>query len=166
MVLLQKASNGRVALGRLEPADGERLRKFFYSLSPQTIYRRFLSPVARPDQLDRRRLLDVDGHQRLALVAIVDGDFVGVARYAQDQKRRGIADLAIVVADAWQGQGIGTRLLAALATEARRADIHAFSVLTLADNRAAVRLLTRFAPDTRLEISEGVLEGVVPLRSE
>lgn len=165
MVLIEKVSIGQAALGQLEPTDGDRLRKFFYSLSPQTVYRRFLSPVARADQLERLHLLDVDGSQRQALVAVVDGDIVGVARYARDQKRPELADLAVVVADAWQGQGIGTRLLAALADAATRAGVEGFAVLTLPDNQAALRLLRRLVPETRLRFAGGVLEGVVHLRA-
>ena len=166
MVLIEKASIGQAAaLGRLEPTDGDRLRKFFYSLSPQTVYRRFLSPVARPDQLERLHLLEVDGSQRQALVAVVDGDIVGVARYARDQKRPELAELAVVVADAWQGQGIGTRLLAALADAATRTGVEGFAVLTLPDNQAALRLLRRLVPETRLQFAGGVLEGVVHLRA-
>src|SRR5579872_448123 len=61
MVVIQEAFAGHAALGRLEAGDGERLARFFYRLSPETVYRRFLSPIARPEQLERQRLLDVDG---------------------------------------------------------------------------------------------------------
>lgn len=165
MVLIEKASSGEAVLGRLEPTDGGHLRKFFYSLSPETVYRRFLSPVARPDQLDRQQLLDMDGSHRQALVAVVDGDIVGVARYARCRQRPEQADLAVVVADAWQGQGIGTRLLRALADAATRAGVEQFSVVMLADNRAAKRLLLRLAPQAQLQFAGGVLEGTVPVRA-
>ncbi len=165
MVLIKEGFAGHAALARLEPADGERLRGFFFSLSPQTVYRRFLSPIARLDQLERLRLLDLDGIERTALAAVVDGDIVAVARYARDRAHTADAELAIVVADAWQGQGLGTRLLRALADAALSAGIRRFSFVTLPDNRAAVRLLKRLAPDTRLRFAGGLLEGFVPLRA-
>jgi RimJ/RimL family protein N-acetyltransferase len=164
MMLLEKAKRGRVALGRLEVGDGERLRRFFYRLSPETVYRRFLSPIARPDQLRRMRLLELD-EDRQARLAVVDGEIVGVARFARDPGRRAVAELAVVVADAWQGQGLGTRLLAALAEAALQVGVEGFSFVALPDNQAAVRLVRRFAPDTRLGFAGGLLEGYLPLRA-
>jgi acetyltransferase len=165
VVLLEKASSGQVALRRLEPSDRDGLRQFYRSLTPETIYRRFLSPVVRLEQLERLGLRDLDGDSHQAVVAVVDGAIVGVARYTPEKERREFADLGVVVADAWQRQGIGTRLLALLADEARRAGVRAFTVLTLADNQAAVRLLRRVVPETKLRVASGVLEGVVPLEA-
>jgi ribosomal protein S18 acetylase RimI-like enzyme len=117
------------------------------------------------EQLERVGLRDLDGDSQQALAEVVEGAIVGVARYTPEKERRDFADLAVVVADAWQRQGIGTRLLALLADEAMRAGVRAFSVLTLADNQAAVRLLRRVVPETNLRVASGVLEGVVPLEA-
>lgn len=148
------------ALARLELCDGELLRRFFYRLSRETVYRRFMSPIARPEQARPERLLDVDHRDREALLAVVGGEIVGVARY---NRRAGSdsADLAVVVADAWQRRGVATRLLEALATSARRAGIARFEVMTLADNRAAIGLLRRVWPGVRLAFSHAVCEGSV-----
>ena len=56
----------------------------------------------------------------LAATAMLDGEtLIGVARYVRDKKQDS-AEFAIVVADAWQGRGIGKRLLAKLIEVARR----------------------------------------------
>jgi RimJ/RimL family protein N-acetyltransferase len=150
------------ALAHLEPGDGELLRRFFYRLSRETIYRRFMSPIARPEQVRPERLLDVDHRDREAVLAVVDGEIVGVARY---NRRAGSdsADLAVVVADAWQRRGVATRLLAALVASARRAGIARFEVMTLAENRAAIGLLRRLWPGVRLAFSQAVCEGSVSI---
>jgi hypothetical protein len=44
------AAGGRVQLTQLQPSDGERLGRLFYRLSRQSVYRRFLSPIARLEQ--------------------------------------------------------------------------------------------------------------------
>lgn len=165
MVMLEEARVGHAALGRLEPEDGERLRRFFFRLSPESVYKRFLSPIACPEQLERLHLLDVDGVRRQALVAIVDGEIVGVARFARPAADDSAADLGIAIADDWQRQGLGTRLLTALAQAAMAVGIERFSFVALPENRAAVRLVRRLAPDTRLEFAGGVVEGFVPLRA-
>lgn len=152
-------------LAQLEPSDGELLRRFFYRLSPETVYRRFMSPLARPEQAQAERLLDVDHRDREAIVAVVDGEIVGVARYTR-RSHSDAADLAVVVADAWQRQGVATRLLSALAVSATRAGIARFEVMTQADNRAALGLLRRLQPEARLEFSQAVAEGTVPIGGE
>jgi RimJ/RimL family protein N-acetyltransferase len=165
MLQLEKASAGHVALVRLERTDGEPLQRLFYRLSPETIYRRFLSPLARPDQARPERLLDLDHRDREAVAAVVDGEIIGVARYFR-QPSQACAEIAVVVADAWQGQGTGTRMLSRLATLARAVGIERFTVTMQADNRAAIRLLRRFDTEARLVHSHGIYEAVIPLNPE
>ena len=150
------------ALAQLEPSDGDLLRRFFYRLSPESVYRRFMSPLARPEQARPERLLDVDHRDREAILAVVDGEIVGVARY-QRRAHSDSADLAVVVADAWQRQGVATRLLSALAASARRAGIARFEVTTQADNRAALGLLRRLRPDSMLAYAQAVYEGTISI---
>src|ERR1700716_2483694 len=101
MIAIQGTGRGHVGLARLEPSDGEALRRLFYRLPPETIYRRFHSPVVRPEQAHPERLLDVDHHDREAVVAVLDGEIVGVARYV---RRAGTdsAEGAVVVAGGWR----------------------------------------------------------------
>jgi RimJ/RimL family protein N-acetyltransferase len=165
MLQLETATADHVALARLERTDGEPLRRLFYRLSPETIYRRFLSPLARPEQARPERLLDLDHRDREAVAAVVDGELVGVARYFR-QSGAAEAEIAVVVADAWQGQGIGTRMLARLAELAQAAGIERFTITMQADNRPAIRLLRRFGPEARLVHSHGIYEAVVPLSTE
>lgn len=150
-------------LEELEPSDCAALRAFFYRLSPQSVYRRFWSPIAGPDQLGLQRLLDLDGHDRAALAAVVDGDVVAIARYARDEQHAGAAELAVVVADAWQRQGLATRLIGALGEWARRAGFDRFSVVTLPENSAAIRLVKKLSPDARLRFEGGLIEAEIPL---
>jgi RimJ/RimL family protein N-acetyltransferase len=148
------------ALGCLEPGDRELLRRFWYRLSPETVYRRFMSPLARPEQARPEQLLDIDHKDREAVLAVVDGEIVGVARYNRLADSDS-ADLAVVVADAWQRHGVATRLLAALAETARRVGIERFEVMTQADNRAALGLMHRLWPEARLACSQAVCEGSI-----
>jgi GNAT superfamily N-acetyltransferase len=165
MLQLEAASAGHVGLGLLERSDGELLLRLFYRLSPETIYRRFLSPLARPEQARPERLLDLDHRDREAVAAIVDGEIVGVARYFRGPDLAA-AEVAVVVADDWQGQGVGTRMLASLAGLARAAGIECFTVTMQADNRAALRLLRRFDRGSPLVHSQGVYETTISLSSE
>ena len=70
---------------------------------------------------------------------------LGVARWVRLEPGGDVADFAIAVADAHQGQGLGTVLAMALADAAHAAGIRRFTATTLADNVVALRLMRAFA---------------------
>jgi GNAT superfamily N-acetyltransferase len=86
-------------------------------------------------------LTRVDHHDHEALVALDarDGHIVGVARFVRTGPNE--AEPAIVVADDWQGRGLGRRLLGALADRALEEGISRFRAPVLAENEAALRML-------------------------
>jgi acetyltransferase len=67
---------------------------------------------------------------------------IGVARYVRD-KDNPSAEFAIVVADSWQGRGIGDRLLAKLADVARRRGLKRLHGEILAINRPMLGLVRK-----------------------
>ena len=124
--------------------DGARELRFIESLSPQTRYERvFAHRGLLPGEL--RRLVRFDVRQEIALLAAAgaeaDPQIVAVARLRR-RAEPAAAEFAIVVGDAWQRQGIGARLLAALVDVARRAGIRTISGHTLATN-VALKALCR-----------------------
>lgn len=163
MVVVEVAQDGRPSLARLEESDVDLLAGLFERLSPATVYRRFFSPVVRIDQF-KASLLSTERYERDSVVALARGELVGLAQYS---RRVGSeeADVAVVVADGWQRQGIGTRLVAALADQALTRGITRFAVSLQGDNPAAIRLYRRFAPGARLKFAAGVGEAVIPLGS-
>jgi GNAT superfamily N-acetyltransferase len=164
MVEIESGHDGRPGLASLEASDGELLGRLFCRLSPESAYRRFFSPILKPDDFIRL-LLRVDHYDRDAIAAVEGGEIVGVAQYSR-LPGACQADLAIVVADIWQRQGLGTRLITALADRAAGKGIDKFAVAIQGDNFAAVRLLMRLAPGARLVYSAGVGEAVIPLPTE
>jgi RimJ/RimL family protein N-acetyltransferase len=164
MVILQGEGAGHVGLGLLETTDASQLRRFFFRLSPETLYRRFHSPIVRPEQAQPARLLDVDHHDREAVVAVVENEIVGVARYAR-RPGSDAAEVAVVVADGWQRQGVATRMLGALTERARSRGVRQFNLNMQSDNVAVLRLVRRLYPEARLSHSQGTCEAVVPVGS-
>jgi RimJ/RimL family protein N-acetyltransferase len=162
---MQAATAGHVSLAQLERSDGEALRRLFFRLSPATVYRRFHSPIVRPEQAHPERLLDIDHHDREAVVAVVDGEIVGVARYAR-WPGTDRADLAVVVADDWQRQGLATRMLNCLADLANKAGIGTFTASVQGDNLQALALLRRFRTLDRPTFSQGQLELTLAVRPQ
>lgn len=147
----------------IRPDDDVRLERLFYRLSPQSLYLRFFTPLARPNAALIQRLVNVDYVDRLAIVAVVDDEVIGVARYdrtaavapAQVQADPGEAEAAVIVEDAWQGRGVATRLLWRLSAAAVARNVHTFTASVLASNRTMMRLLSVIGEDVEMVLSGG-----------
>jgi RimJ/RimL family protein N-acetyltransferase len=122
----------RVRPIRADDADG--LVAFHETLSEESVYLRFFTPHPRLTAAEVDRFTHVDGSDRVALV-VLDGDrIVAVGRYDRFG-RTSEAEVAFVVTDAYQHQGIATALLRALAGIAVGYGVETFVAETLADNR-------------------------------
>jgi acetyltransferase len=151
--------DGRTVLVRAaRPADAPAVQAFVRWLSPLARRRRFLGALSElsPAQLDR--LTRVQDPRDLSLVALAGGaeggPIVAMAQYVRDDPAS--AEFALVVADAWQGQGLGTRLLERLLARAAEAGVRRMSGFVLADNAPMRGLAARFefdsAPDRDPEL--------------
>ena len=123
-------------LRRLEPADAERLQAFVRRLSARSRLERFFAPV---NELSPKQLERITSGAAFSLAALDDdGAIFGLAEYACEQPGR--AEIAVVVADEWQGRGVGEQLVAALLRHAERAGIARLEGVTRAGNEAMRRL--------------------------
>ena len=150
-----------VSLVPMEPGDEARLLRFHHRLSPETVRRRFFSihPELSPNEL--HRFTHVDHVDREAFVAVHEGEIVAVSRF--DRIGGGTdAEAAFVVADSWQGRGLGSALLDRLIERARQLGITRFVAETLVDNR---RMLGVFR-HPGLPITERIYDGVVEVMIE
>ena len=87
--------------------------------------------------------VDYSRDMALAATAMLDGEtLLGVARYVRDKDNQA-AEFALVVADSWQGRGIGSRLLAKLIEAARRRGVKRLYGDILAMNRPMLALATK-----------------------
>jgi GNAT superfamily N-acetyltransferase len=133
----------QVEIRPIEPDDRDALARGFDRLSEQSRYRRFLSPRGPLSQAELSYLTEVDHRDHEALVAVdpETGEGVGVARFIRSSEDPALAELAVAVADDWQGQGVGSLLAAELAKRARDEGITCFTALALAENGAILGLL-------------------------
>ena len=162
MIEIEAGRRGHAGLAVLEQSDEAAVAGMFERMSTVSLYRRFFSPVLRADQFTRL-VLRADGAEREAIAAVADGEIVGIAQYARHPGAP-CSDLAIMVTDSCQRQGLGTRMVAALAARALAAGVESFEVDVQGDNHGALRLLQRVAPGVRLVFSGGVGEGEFPVR--
>lgn len=146
-----------VLLRPLQPQDRDRLRRLGYRLSPETLYRRFLTPVPRPTEESLDRLLELDHWDREAIAALEGDEIIAVARYAR-QPGRDVAEVAVVVTDDRQRRGVGRLLLRRLAWLASRRGIRAFTGNIAGDNRPALELVRSLSPAVRTHWSTGEVD--------
>ena len=106
---------------QLHPGDIDRELTFANGLSGPTIQMRVQYAAKGITREDAVRLLELDYVDTLAIGAFIDGpageELVGVSRYAREPGSDR-AECAIVVADAWQGRGLGTELMRSLGVAA------------------------------------------------
>jgi len=152
----------RVWLRLLQRGDAELITRFFWRLSSETVYRRFFSPIRLPNETLLEKLVDVDHCDREALIALDDQGIVGVARYGTAPG--GSHDVAVVVADDWQGRGLGALLIRRLAHIARLRGIASFHATMLGDNLRARSLVLGLSRRATMRYEGGYLEADIPLR--
>jgi acetyltransferase len=149
-----------VELRPLVPQDREAFHAFVLGLSPESRSNRFLQPVKELSPAALQALTQPDQARHIGLVAHDGSGIVGEGRYvAVGDGSRG--EFALAVADDWQRQGIGGRLLDALTAAARRAGIAALEGEILRSNVAMLTFVLhagfrlRTCPgDGRLAIAE------------
>lgn len=159
----------QVHLRPVRPADKHGLEAAFARLSAESRRLRFLGPKARLSRAELAYLTEVDGADHVALVAVpahAPAFIIGVARYVRDREREGgsaSAELAVVVGDPWQGQGLGRHMGLELAHVARRNGITRFTASMMSDNHAAHALFARISSRLHHEHHHGVEELVAEL---
>jgi GNAT superfamily N-acetyltransferase len=169
-----KSPSPRLRDGRLlsiepiTPAARPLIASAMSRVSPESSRRRFFTPRFRLSERELDALTVLDGHDRFALGAVVhsrDGspEGVGVARFVRVPARSDSAEVAILVVDAFHGQGVGRTLLARLALAALARGIARFRGMVMTDNDPMLKLLSRYAPGLTLARVDGHLDIEVPL---
>jgi len=127
-----------VLIRPVETADAPLLADGFTRLSARSRQLRFLRTKNELSPAELRYFTEIDHHDHEALGAVdrVDGRGVGVARYVRSAEDAQSAEIAVTVVDEWQGQGLGTELVAQLSERAREEGIRQFTALVAADNVA------------------------------
>ncbi|HZQ49996.1 MAG TPA: GNAT family N-acetyltransferase [Candidatus Dormibacteraeota bacterium] len=129
-----------VTVRPVRPADEAALATFFTSLSLESRVLRFFAAVANADPL-AKGMVDVDYTSRYGIVALAGegARIVGHAMYVTEAPRK--AELALAIADAYQGMGLGTILLGQLAEAAAAAGIDVLEAIVKPENHRMLSML-------------------------
>jgi RimJ/RimL family protein N-acetyltransferase len=157
-----------VVIRPIRPDDKGMLSDGLRRLSPQSAQRRFLTPKRSFSRAELRYLTEVDGRDHVALVAEFPLDperrLIAVARFVRLQDDPGAAEIAVTVADEWQGRGLGSLLGRHLVHSARNRDIRRFTATMHSDNVPAHRLMKKLTNHLEQQhVGSGVDELVLDL---
>jgi GNAT superfamily N-acetyltransferase len=155
------ADGARILIRPIEPSDARQLEVGFEHLSAVSRYRRFLAPIDHLSDQQLAYLTHVDhiAHEALLAIDTATGEDVAIARFVRDPQDPSRAEVAIVVADDWQGRGVGRVLADRLRGRARSVGVESFTARMLIGNRGGRRLLDRVAD----EISEHEDAGMIDI---
>jgi acyl-CoA synthetase (NDP forming)/GNAT superfamily N-acetyltransferase len=156
------SDGGVVHVRPIRPDDRDRLVAFHSRLSERTVYLRYFAPHPVLSDRDLDKLTRVDHRDRVALVALLGDDLIGVGRYDRLAGTRD-AEVAFVVDDAQQGRGIGSMLLEHLAAAARERGIERFVAEVLAENSRMVRVFKDAGYTAEYSFDSGVVELSFPI---
>jgi len=137
--------NGKNVFVRpIRDTDGKLLLELFDKLYPDSIYRRFLTPLRMIPESLLFKLTHVNYDSDFALVAVIpengEDAIIAVARYGYDAREQ-VTDFAILVRDDWQGLGLGKRLLKDIFAIGRDHGVSCFVSLIDANNHVMKQLI-------------------------
>lgn len=135
-----------VTIRPLRPDDAAIERDFVTGLSDETRYNRLLGGAIKVSDEYIRRLTELDWSREAAFAAITmlgeRESIIGVARYVADESGED-CEFALVLADAWQGRGIGRRMLEKLMAVAARRGIKRMHGEILSTNAPMLGLMRK-----------------------
>jgi len=141
------------------PDDADAIRAFVCSLSPRSLYFRFFASVSPPSTGLLRALCGVTGAADILLLTDSRDAIIGHAMAADGPARDGGRDtnIGLMIADDWQGQGLGSTLLTVLVSRAARRGVRGLVLDVLPDNNPMRGLIRRRWPDAPAERTRDAL---------
>jgi len=150
-------------------SDEPLLKDFFYSLSDNSMYRRFIS---KRKDMPHERLQDfviIDYQKEVVILAFVgegiDERMVGMGQYGIVEMTH-TGDIAFVIRDDNQNLGIGRELLSYLTFIAKRQGLLGFTAEVLMDNIPMLHLFASMGFDIEKRSEEGVHEMKMMFRDD
>jgi GNAT superfamily N-acetyltransferase len=149
----------------IRPTDADALARFHSLLTPATVYSRFFGYHLSLSTAEIEWFTNVDGIDRVALVVkSTSDDVIAVGRYDR-MDDPSVAEVAFVVADAYQHQGLGTLLLARLVQRAQARGIATFYAQTLVGNQPMLSVFRCSGYPIKMSTSLGVIEVYLNIAS-
>jgi acetyl coenzyme A synthetase (ADP forming)-like protein len=152
-----------IAVRPIRPDDAAELSLFYSTLSLESRVFRFFAAVVNADS-SVKRMVEVDYTTSYGLVAVAGAkpQIVGHAMYVQIGPRK--AELALAVADSYQGKGLGTILLGQLAEAAVAAGIDVLEAVVRPENHRMLQMLRESGFPVHARAEPGEVHADIPTR--
>jgi len=139
------SSGQKLLLRPVKISDEPLLKDFFYSLSGESVYSRFFYPRREMSHEWLQEFVVIDYTKQMVILAVVEDSssgrekIAGVGQYYVNEDLH-TAEVALVVGDEYQKNGVGKELLSYLTYLAKRQGILGFVAEVLSDNYRVFRL--------------------------
>lgn len=166
------AADGTPLVMRLaRPSDTPQVRVALDKLSPATRRNRFFAPMPSFSDELLQKFVDVDPAREHLLFVMrhengVDCPVAGGRFVIANDAFTGLptsCDFSLIVGDAWQGQGIGRRIMQALIDHAVKRDLHEMRGQILADNAPMLALAAALGFRLEADREPGVMLATLVL---
>lgn len=159
-----KLKNGqRVLIRPLQAKDADSMQTGFKSLSQASVINRFLGQKKQLSQSELDYFTHFDAHDHFALGAGIQTEpsnevkGVAIARWMRQIDKPQQADFALLIQDAYQGQGLGSYLMRLLIQGAQEQGLESLHGTCLAYNLAMQAVLKRVGPVILTPLGNGQL---------
>lgn len=154
-----------VEIRQARPDDFSAVKAMHEEMSPDNAYLRFFNISTIAAENEARRVCREPAPEHAALLALLDGQVIGVASY-EVAAAGDTAEIAFAVADQMHGRGAATLLLEHLVSLARSRRLTAFTAETLAENRAMLKVFADAGLPVRRHSADGITELTFPIGLE
>lgn len=130
----------------IKPTDEGLLKDLFYSLSDETVHRRYFSNIKIMPHARLQEETNLDYQTKFSMVALTMGkdseEMVALGQYVVDPSNSE-AESSFIVREDYQRKGIGTELLALTVSIARKKGLKAMTAYVLRDNPTMLNLFMK-----------------------
>ena len=142
-------------------SDEHLLKDFFYSLSSDSLYRRFISTRSDMHHERLQPFVVIDYTREMVILAVREHEgqeqIMGMAQYTIDQTTH-TAEVAFVVRDDYQGKGVGAELLTYVTYLAKKGGLLGFTAAVLMENIQMLQLFERMGFNIEKRAEAGIYE--------
>ncbi len=150
-----------ILLRPVKISDEPLIREFFYSLSDESMYHRFLTTRKGMPHERLQSFIVIDHTRDKVILATLNIDgkekIIGLGQYGLNSDMQ-TADLALAVRDDYHNQGIGSELISYLTNLAKRQGLLGFTGDALAKNQPIFTLIKKMGFDVKMENESGVFK--------
>ncbi|MCI0470588.1 MAG: GNAT family N-acetyltransferase, partial [Candidatus Aminicenantes bacterium] len=135
------------------------IKDLFYSLSDQSLKRRFIQSRTDVPHKIRQEFVAIDYSEKMVILATIENDgkeiALGMGQYIIDPATH-LAEVAFTVREDHHGRGIATEILKYLAILAKNNGLHGFTAEVLVENRAMMKVIEKMELDMQRTIEDGL----------